>query len=257
MVVFRTRGRSGIGAQAFASGARLLLSTSTDPLDDPARPSPPLRRRLGGAALVGYCAIVVLLGLPWNARLPALDIGTGALLEVLEDYGINPWHRVFAGKRGTDKRRRFALRVSATTTDGDSVVLHESPPGLTDPLVRLFDNIRTTASFKAFGLTPLGTIMYTREDAEWAEELESFRNEVMTRRFVAGFCRSSTLNGGTDVRQVGLEIFTAGIDYNTGEQYARGTKVVQVDCASGAVTDWTGPADHPPTWPDVTWRTVR
>jgi len=182
---------------------------------------------------------------------------TVPLRDVLSDYGYNPWHFVFPGRRGTEKRRNIAVRYTGITPSGERVVLHEAPPGLTGPPVRFFDNARTTVSIKIFSLAGIGQVMLQRNDKAWEAAMRRLRGRSSVQRSVLGFCSSETLNGGQAVASVELDLFTAGIAYDTGEQYGRAAHLLRVDCASEEVEKIGGTAPGRPDWPGVEWRRVR
>ena len=102
------------------------------------------RRRAAAWCLALYCSFVVVMGIPVEIGPPLLHNITTPVRDTLNDYGFNPWHFVFPGRRGVFKRRNIAVRYTGITDDGERVVLHEAPPGLTGPSVRVFDDARTT-----------------------------------------------------------------------------------------------------------------
>lgn len=216
-------------------------------------PSLPPMRRAAVWGLTLYCCVAVALGLPVEVGPAFFHAVTGPVRDVLNDHGINPWHFVFPGRRGKNKRRHIAIRYTGVTAGGERVVLHEAPPGITAPAVRFFDNARTTVSMKSFTLNTLGQVMLAREDGRWQKAVDALRAFGPVRRSVVGFCTSETLNGGASVATVEMDIFTAGISYETGEQYGRATHLLEADCELGAVSSLAGEASDRPVWPGVTW----
>lgn len=196
------------------------------------------------------------MGIPVEIGPPLLHNITTPVRDTLNDYGFNPWHFVFPGRRGVFKRRNIAIRYTGITEDGERVVLHEAPPGLTGPSVRVFDDARTTASIKIFGLTEGGAVMLRRGDERWAKAVDRLRKMGNPKRSVLGFCTSDTLNGGRVLRAVELDMFTAGIAYETGEQYGRAWSLLRADCASGTVEAGEGAAAGRPDWPGVEWQAL-
>lgn len=196
------------------------------------------------------------MGIPVEVGPPLLHNVTTPVRDTLNDYGFNPWHFVFPGRRGVFKRRNIAVRYTGITDDGERVVLHEAPPGLTGPSVRVFDDARTTASIKIFGLTEGGAVMLRRDDERWAKAVRRLRKMGNAKRSVLGFCTSDTLNGGQALREVELDLFTAGISYVNGEQYGRAWSLLRADCASGTVEPGEGAAVGRPDWPGVEWQAL-
>jgi len=219
-------------------------------------PPPPLARRVGALFLTLYCTAVVLLGLPRESGPRFLHTVTIPVRDVLDDHGINPWHFVFAGRRGQEKRRNVAIRFTGTTRDGQRVVLHEAPPGLTAPAVRVFDHLPTTASFKSLTLSRLGRIMLSRSEADWVSARDALQALPTLRRQVLGFCTSATLNGGLDLERVEMDVFGAGIQYETGDQYGRAAHLFEAGCDDRSVRAMTGEAPGRPDWPGVVWLSV-
>jgi hypothetical protein len=197
------------------------------------------------------------MGLPVEVGHMMLHRVTVPLRDVLSDHGYNPWHFVFPGKRGTDKRRNIAVRYTGITPDGERVVLHEAPPGITGPSVRIFDDARTTVSIKIFSLAGIGQVMLLRDDHAWAAAMDVLRERPPVQRSVSGFCSSETLNGGQALAAVELDLFTAGIVYETGAQYGRAARLLKADCASGEVEEVSGEALGRPSWPGVDWKAVQ
>ena len=163
---------------------------------------------------------------------------------------------MFPGRRGLNKRRNIAVRYTGITPHGERIVLHEAPPGLTGPAVRIFDDARTTASIKIFGLTEGGALMLRRSDERWALTVERVRRQGSPKRSVLGFCSSETLNGGLDLSAVELDLFAAGIAYESGQQYGRGVRLLRADCEEQAVVPLDGDASDRPDWPGVEWLAV-
>ena len=87
--------------------------------------------------------------------------------------------------------------------------------------------------------------------------MERLRVRAPVERSVRAFCSSETLNGGQVLQSVELDLFTAGIAYESGEQYGRAVRLLQADCASGDVEQARGAAPDRPSWPGVEWRPVR
>ena len=223
----------------------------------PSVSAPSRWRRLAAWLLGLYCFGTVVMGLPVEVGHWRLHRVTVPVREFLSDYGVNPWHFVFPGRRGTDKRRNVAVRYTGITPQGERVVLHEAPPGMTGPPVRVFDDARTTVSIKIFSLSGIGQAMLLRDDKAWEGAMRRLRGRSSVRRGVQGFCSSDTLNGGQALASVELDLFTAGIDYETGEQYGRAAHLLKVDCVSGDVKEVGGEAPDRPSWPGVEWGPVR
>ncbi|HCH61919.1 MAG: hypothetical protein CL927_06980 [Deltaproteobacteria bacterium] len=215
-----------------------------------------LGRRVSVWCLTMYCGFLVVMGLPVELGPRALHAVTTPVRDVLDDYGYNPWHFVFPGRRGLNKRRNFAVRYTGITSQGERVVLHEAPPGLTGPAMRILDDARTTASIKIFGLTEGGALMLRRSDERWALTVERIRRQGTPKRSVLGFCSSDTLNGGRDLSAVELDLFAAGIAYESGEQYGRGVRLLRANCDAQTVSPLDGDADNRPEWPGVEWLAV-
>jgi len=212
--------------------------------------------RFAGAVLTLYCLVVVVLGLPAEMTPNTLFAATSSVVGVLDDHGLNAWHRVFPGQRNHEKRRHIAIRFVGTTVDGQSVVLHEAPEGLVHPEVRVFDNLRTTVSYKMLRLAPLSRIMRTEDDAQWRTQLDQLRRQGHMARYVYAFCSSDHLAGEHDLLTVDMELFTAGIDYHTGAQYGRAAGVLRALCYAEQVVPHYGIPQTRPGWPGVEWREV-
>ena len=211
---------------------------------------------MGLLAATIYGLFVVGMAFPTHEG-PSLIRGRSKpLRDALNDLGFNPWHFVFPGRRGLNKRRNFAIRYTGIRMDGTKVVLHEAPEGLTAPAIRWFDHTRTTVTMKVFGLDTLGRVMLVREDDRWLEALEDLRAYGPVRRSVGAFCDSPTLNGGESLASVVLDLFAAGISYETGEQYGRAAHVLEMHCDTGELTTLHGDAEARPDWPGVVWRAI-
>lgn len=223
---------------------------------DAASPAPPPLRRWSARLLGAACVVHVTMGIPEELA-PGLNARvTAPVRDWLDDHGYNPWHFVFGGVRGINKRRNIALRYTGITADGERVVLHEAPPGLTGPSVRLFDHMPTTATIKNLGLQEGGELMFRRDDPRWLEELDTVRGLARVRRSVLGFCDSATLNGGRDLQAVELDLFSAGISYTVGVQYGRAARALRADCERGTVEHLHGEAPDRPDWPGMKWKAV-
>ena len=225
---------------------------------NPTTPPPPSGgRRLSAICLGLYCVFNVVMGIPNELSPRFLREQTTPLRELFNDYGHNPWHFVFPGGRGTNKRRNVAVRYTGITTTGERVVLHEAPQGLTGPHLRVFDDARTTVSIKIFSLVGIGRVMLHRNDARWQEAMGILRARGPVKRSILGFCNSDTLNGGRQLESVELDLFTAGISYESGEQYGRASKLLLAKCDQDTVFKSYGEAPKRPDWPGVEWRPVQ
>lgn len=226
-------------------------------MNSTASPTATPGRRLAAWLLAVYCAFTVAMGLPDELSPSMLQGIATPVRNFLDDHGYNPWHFVFPGRRGTTRRRNVAVRYTGITTDGERVVLHEAPPGLTGPPVRIFDDARTTVSIKIFSLAGIGRVMLERDAAGWDQAIAKLRTRGPVKRSIVGFCSSKVLNGGRQLASVELDLFTAGISYETGEQYGRAARLLQTQCDTGSITTPYGEAPNKPDWPGVDWRGVR
>lgn len=217
---------------------------------------PSLRQRGATVLLLLYCIATTVLALPEEVVPKQVHQHTYATRAWFDAHGINPWHFVFAGRRDHQKRRHIATRYTGVTEEGTRVVLHESPHGLTNPSVRLFDSVRDTASYKIFTLVHSGRLMRFRDDADWLDRYQKFIKTGRAQGMLLAFCKSHVLNGDRQMRSVEMEMFLAGIDYHTGEQHGRALKVARVHCKTGTFSRASGKPEVLPDWPGVVWQVL-
>jgi len=218
---------------------------------------PSAAQRAAALLLLTYSVAVTILAMPKEVLPDAVHKKTQATRDKLDKLGINPWHFVFPGRRDHQKRRHIATRYVGVTTSGQKVVLHEGPEGLTNPPVRLFDSIKDTASHKILTMAHGGPLMRFRDDEVWAKRYDAFLESRRPHKLMQAFCESAVLNGGREMDSVVMELFTAGIDYNTGEQYGRALRVGRLHCKSSTYSRAHGTPDTLPDWPGVVWQVMQ
>ena len=215
---------------------------------------PSLAQRVAALLLLLYCGTTTVLALPEEVVPAGVHTHTQATRAWLDtNLGINPWHFVFPGRRDHQKRRHIATRYTGVTTAGEQVLLHEGPRGLTSPSVRLFDSVRDTASHKILSLLHTGRLMRYRDDQLWLDKYQQLINSGRPQAILLAFCASPVLNGDRQMSSVVMELFLAGIDYNTGEQYGRALKVAHLDCETKTFSRAKGKPEALPDWPGVEW----
>lgn len=214
------------------------------------------RQRIAVAAILAYCVPVVILGFPREILPTFVHQQTSAARAKLDAIGINPWHFVFPGNRDHQKRRHIAVQYTGISRDGERTVLHEGPKGLTNPSVRVWESLRDTVSHKTISLKYGGRLMRRQSDKAWRDDLDTFLRSGRPDGLTRAFCDSALLHGGTDPEYVEMDLFVAGIDYDTGEQYGRAVKVLKRHCPSGRSYRPLGAPEDLPDWPNVEWRAI-